>query len=46
MIANATKEIKVIIDDIQHEFDQDETELELRADFDRTEAQAINRDEG
>ena len=43
-IINAKEEIKSLIEDIQYVFDQEETEFELRRDFERVEGAAINRE--
>ena len=43
-IINAKEEIKSLIEDIQYIFDQEETEAELRRDFERVEGAAINRE--
>lgn len=44
MLANARCAIDDIIEDIQYEFDQEETDSQLRSDFERVEGAAINRD--
>lgn len=46
MIVNAKNEIKTIIEDIQYVFDQEETEGQLRRDFERVEGAALNRSRG
>ena len=46
MIINAKNEINIIIEDIQYAFDQEETESQLRRDFERVEGAAINRSRG
>lgn len=43
MVIYAKAEIQTIIDDIQYAFDQEETESQLRRDFERAEGAAINR---
>jgi hypothetical protein len=45
-LSNAKDEIKTIIEDIQYVFDQEETESQLRRDFERVEGAAINRSRG
>lgn len=43
MIVHAKTQINLVIKDIQYVFDQEETEAELRRDFERTEGAALNR---
>lgn len=44
LIVRAKEEIGILIDEIQYSFDQEDTESQLRSDFERVEGAAINRD--